>query len=47
MPINGYSDGDFDHRPKQAGYYQCDPITYLEKVAKLWVKERGIANPGR
>jgi hypothetical protein len=45
--IRSISDGDATHRPTNPKYVPVDPPTiYLEKVAQLWMKDRGDAIPG-
>lgn len=46
VPINGYSDGDVSHRPAQPPYAPCDLALYLEKLAKKWMEESEMAEPG-
>lgn len=46
VPINGYSDGDVSHRPAQLPYAPYDPALYLEKLAKKWMEDSGMAEPG-
>ncbi|KAI9842657.1 MAG: hypothetical protein M1830_007788, partial [Pleopsidium flavum] len=43
VPINEYSDGDVSHRPVQPPYTPCEPDLYLEKLAKKWMGDTGMA----
>ncbi|PSN67090.1 hypothetical protein BS50DRAFT_610358 [Corynespora cassiicola Philippines] len=46
VPLRGGSDGDPTHVPKGQGHTIVDPPTiYLEKIAKLWMEDRGEAQP--
>ncbi len=46
VPINGYSDGDVSHRPAQPPYVPCEPVLYLEKLARKWMEDTGMAEQG-
>ena len=41
----GCSDGDATHRPS-ASHTEIRPTLYLEKVATMWMQDRGDARPG-
>ena len=47
VPIGEYSDGDASHRPANSSYAPCDPAMYLEKLAKKWMDDRGLAEQGQ
>lgn len=48
VPIRGGSDGDATHRPKPHLNLSAviSPTGYLDKIAALWMKDRGDALPG-
>lgn len=48
VPIDStFSDGDRDAWPTDARYQKADPGIYLEKLAKMWMKQTGKLRPGQ
>ena len=47
VPIDStFSDGNRDVWPNDPRYRKADPSVYLEKLARMWMKQRGELKPG-
>jgi hypothetical protein len=48
VPINStFSDGNPDVWPTDPRYRKADPSLYLDKLARMWMKQRGELRPGK